>query len=53
MPWWGDTVEVRTGAGTLRGRLLEVDDEGALVLSSAGGTRRVLSGEVVRVRRVD
>ncbi|HVO09977.1 MAG TPA: biotin--[acetyl-CoA-carboxylase] ligase [Vicinamibacteria bacterium] len=53
LPWWGETVEVRTGAGTLRGRLLEVDDEGALVLSVAGGPRRVLSGEVIRARRVD
>jgi len=53
VPWWGEAVEVRTGAGALRGRLLEVDDEGALVLSSALGTRRVLSGEVVRLRRVD
>jgi len=53
LPWWGEAVEVRTGVGALRGQLLEVDDEGALVLSTAGERRRVLSGEVVRLRRVD
>ncbi len=50
-PWWGGVVEVRTGEGALRGRLRDVDDEGALVLEvEGGGVRRLLSGEVSRVR---
>jgi BirA family biotin operon repressor/biotin-[acetyl-CoA-carboxylase] ligase len=50
--WWGSLVDVRAGEAPLRGRLLEVDDEGALVLELEGGTRRrLLSGEVTRVRR--
>ena len=50
--WWGSLVEVRVGEARLRGRLLEVDDEGALVLEIEGGTRRrLLSGEVTRVRQ--
>lgn len=53
LPWWGERVEVRTGAGVVRGRLLEVDGDGALVLAAAEGRRRLLSGEVVRLRRVD
>jgi len=50
--WWGSLVDVRAGEAPLRGRLLEVDDEGALVLELESGTRRRLfSGEVTRVRR--
>lgn len=50
-PWWGGLVDVRTAGGSLRGRLRDVDDEGALVLELDGGERkRVLSGEVARVR---
>ena len=50
-PWWGGLVDVRTEDGPLRGRLQEVDDDGALVLELAGGERRrLLSGEVTRVR---
>jgi biotin-(acetyl-CoA carboxylase) ligase len=50
--WWGESVEIRTGSETLRGRLLDVDEEGALLVASPDGrTRRVLSGEVTRVRR--
>jgi BirA family biotin operon repressor/biotin-[acetyl-CoA-carboxylase] ligase len=49
--WWGGTVDVRTGSGSWRGRLRDVDDEGALVIEvEGGGTRRFLSGEVTRVR---
>jgi biotin-(acetyl-CoA carboxylase) ligase len=44
-------VDVRTGSGSWRGRLRDVDDEGALVIEvEGGGTRRFLSGEVTRVR---
>ena len=49
-PWWGGMVEVRTGEGGLRGRLLEVDDDGALVVEVEGRRRRLLSGEVTRLR---
>jgi BirA family transcriptional regulator, biotin operon repressor / biotin---[acetyl-CoA-carboxylase] ligase len=50
--WWGSLVDVRAGEAVVRGRLLEVDGEGALVLEIEGGERRrLLSGEVSRVRR--
>jgi BirA family biotin operon repressor/biotin-[acetyl-CoA-carboxylase] ligase len=50
--WWGQGVEVRTGRETLRGRLLDVDEEGALLLTTEEGrTHRLVSGEVLRVRR--
>ena len=50
--WWGSLVEVRAGESALRGRLLEVDQEGALVLElGSGEKRRFLSGEVTRVRQ--
>ena len=49
--WWGEEVEARTGAGAVRGRLVDLDAEGALVLEvEGGGTRRLLSGEVSRLR---
>jgi BirA family biotin operon repressor/biotin-[acetyl-CoA-carboxylase] ligase len=51
LPWWGEPVAVRTADGTLRGRLLDVDEEGALLVDAGGETRRLLSGEVVRLRR--
>jgi hypothetical protein len=44
-------VAVRTADATLRGRLVDVDVQGALVIDVAGETRRLLSGEVVRLRR--
>jgi biotin-(acetyl-CoA carboxylase) ligase len=49
-PWWGTQVDVRTGEGGLQGRLLDVDDDGALVLEVEGQRRRLLSGEVTRLR---
>jgi BirA family biotin operon repressor/biotin-[acetyl-CoA-carboxylase] ligase len=49
-PWWGDAVEVRTGTGGFEGRLIEVDDDGALVVEIDGRPRRLLSGEVRRLR---
>jgi BirA family biotin operon repressor/biotin-[acetyl-CoA-carboxylase] ligase len=51
VPWWGEKVEIRTAGEVLRGRLLDVDEEGALLVSTGGRTRRVLSGEVVQARR--
>jgi BirA family biotin operon repressor/biotin-[acetyl-CoA-carboxylase] ligase len=49
-PWWGGEVEVRTAEGGLRGRLLEVDDDGAMVVEVEGRPRRLFSGEVTRLR---
>ncbi|MFN8093016.1 MAG: biotin--[acetyl-CoA-carboxylase] ligase [Vicinamibacteria bacterium] len=50
--WWGERIDVRAGRETLSGRLVGIDDEGGLVLVTDGGQmRRVLSGEVLRVRR--
>jgi biotin-(acetyl-CoA carboxylase) ligase len=45
-------VDVRSGAAVLRGRLVAVDDDGALVIELEGGDRRrLVSGEVSRVRQ--
>jgi BirA family biotin operon repressor/biotin-[acetyl-CoA-carboxylase] ligase len=53
-PWWGSVVEVRTREGVMQGTLRDVDDMGALLLDlDEGGRRRVLSGEVTRVRSLD
>ena len=49
-PWWGEPVEVRTSEGALQGRLLEVDDDGALLVEIEGRRRRLVSGEVTRLR---
>ena len=46
-------MQVRTAGEVLRGRLHEVDAQGALIVDlDEGGSRRVLSGEVTRLRRV-
>jgi BirA family biotin operon repressor/biotin-[acetyl-CoA-carboxylase] ligase len=51
-PWWGALVEVRSGGTALRGRLLAVDDAGALVIELPDGERRqFVSGEVERLRQ--
>jgi BirA family biotin operon repressor/biotin-[acetyl-CoA-carboxylase] ligase len=50
VPWWGSRVEVQTGGGELEGRLVEVDDDGALVVEVGGRRQRLLSGEVRRLR---
>ena len=40
---------MRTDSGTVSGRLLGVDDDGALVLGVDGGTRRrVVAGDLTR-----
>jgi BirA family biotin operon repressor/biotin-[acetyl-CoA-carboxylase] ligase len=50
--WWGQPAEVLTASTVVRGRLRDVDDDGALILDlPEGGSRRVLSGEVRRLRR--
>ena len=51
VPWWGALVDVRAGGAALRGRLIEVDDQGALVIELSGGERRrLVSGEVQMLR---
>jgi BirA family transcriptional regulator, biotin operon repressor / biotin---[acetyl-CoA-carboxylase] ligase len=51
---WGQRVDVRVGTGAVSGRLVGIDEEGALILvTDEGQMRRVLSGEVVRVRRAE
>jgi biotin-(acetyl-CoA carboxylase) ligase len=53
-PWWGSLVEVRSGTALLRGTLVAVDDEGALVIELPGGERRrLVSGEVSRLRPLE
>jgi BirA family biotin operon repressor/biotin-[acetyl-CoA-carboxylase] ligase len=49
--WWGMLVQVRTAEDVFRGRLHDVDEGGALIVDlEGGGVRRVLSGEVIRLR---
>jgi len=49
--WWGSLVDVQAGGAALRGRLIEVDDQGALVIELPGGARRrLVSGEVQMLR---
>jgi BirA family biotin operon repressor/biotin-[acetyl-CoA-carboxylase] ligase len=49
--WWGSLVDVRSGDAVLRGRLVAVDEDGALVIELEGGDRRrLVSGEVSRLR---
>jgi BirA family biotin operon repressor/biotin-[acetyl-CoA-carboxylase] ligase len=51
--WWGAPAEIRTSTEVVRGRLRDVDETGALLVDlDDGRTRRVLSGEVARVRAV-
>lgn len=51
VPWWGKTVEVRSGGDVIRGVARGVDERGALLLDSDGGERAVvLSGEAHEVR---
>lgn len=42
----GREVEVRGGAGSLRGLAREIADDGALVLETASGDQRILAGDV-------
>ncbi len=49
--WWGERIAIRTGRERVRGRLVDVDEEGALLVEVDGERRRFLSGEVERVRR--
>lgn len=42
----GEVIDARMTAGTLTGRFAEIDADGALVLETADGTRRVAAGDV-------
>jgi BirA family biotin operon repressor/biotin-[acetyl-CoA-carboxylase] ligase len=49
--WWGESVQVETGGRTLRGRLRDVSDDGALLLEGDDGSlHTLLSGEIARLR---
>jgi BirA family biotin operon repressor/biotin-[acetyl-CoA-carboxylase] ligase len=51
LPWWGRDVEARSGDDVLRGRAVDVDESGALVLLLADGTRTLVhAGEVRELR---
>jgi BirA family biotin operon repressor/biotin-[acetyl-CoA-carboxylase] ligase len=52
--WWGMLVRVKTGDEVFRGRLHDIDESGALIVDlEEGGFRRVLSGEVTRLRPLE
>jgi BirA family biotin operon repressor/biotin-[acetyl-CoA-carboxylase] ligase len=42
----GDPIQVRLEPETLRGRFIDIDHQGALLLESAGEVRRIAAGEV-------
>jgi len=42
----GEPIEVRQGAETVSGRFLDLDGDGALVLETAMGPRRITTGDV-------
>jgi BirA family biotin operon repressor/biotin-[acetyl-CoA-carboxylase] ligase len=42
----GEPIGVRLETTTLRGRFLDIDEEGALLLDMAGGHRRIAAGEI-------
>lgn len=42
----GQTIDARLPKGVLTGRFAEIDADGALVLETADGTRRIAAGEV-------
>ena len=51
LPWWGRDVEARSGGEVIRGRAMDVDESGALVLLLADGTRTLVhAGEVRELR---
>jgi BirA family biotin operon repressor/biotin-[acetyl-CoA-carboxylase] ligase len=51
--WWGAPIQVKTGDEVFRGQLHDVDESGALIVDlEGGGFRKVLAGEVARLRPV-
>jgi BirA family biotin operon repressor/biotin-[acetyl-CoA-carboxylase] ligase len=47
----GEPIRIRLEAATLRGRFLDIDQQGALLLESAGEHRRISAGEVFPANR--
>jgi BirA family biotin operon repressor/biotin-[acetyl-CoA-carboxylase] ligase len=45
----GEAIQVRLERATLDGRFLDLDDDGALLLGTPGGDRRIAAGEVFPV----
>jgi BirA family transcriptional regulator, biotin operon repressor / biotin---[acetyl-CoA-carboxylase] ligase len=45
----GEPIQVRLERDTLDGRFLDLDDDGALMLGTPGGSRRIAAGEVFPV----
>jgi BirA family biotin operon repressor/biotin-[acetyl-CoA-carboxylase] ligase len=50
VPWWGHPVEVRCGSEVVVGRVVAVAGDGALVLETAQGPRRILAGDARELR---
>jgi BirA family biotin operon repressor/biotin-[acetyl-CoA-carboxylase] ligase len=51
LPWWGATVEAKSGDQVLRGRAVDVDESGALILRrDDGATQLLYAGDVREVR---
>jgi BirA family biotin operon repressor/biotin-[acetyl-CoA-carboxylase] ligase len=50
VPWWGQPVEVRCGSEVVVGRVVAVAGDGALVLETALGPRRILAGDARELR---
>jgi BirA family biotin operon repressor/biotin-[acetyl-CoA-carboxylase] ligase len=49
--WWGAPIQVKTAGEVFRGQLHDIDESGALIVDlEGGGFRRVLAGEVARLR---
>jgi len=42
----GEPIQVRLERDTLDGRFLDLDDDGALLLGTSGGSRRIAAGEI-------
>ena len=53
LPWWGRHVEARSGDEVLRGRAIDVDESGALLLLLDDGTTSLLHAGEVRELRPD
>jgi len=47
----GETIRVRLEPATLHGRFIDIDQQGALLLESAGELHRIAAGEVFPVTR--
>lgn len=48
----GEPIQVRLEHDTLDGRFLDIDDDGALLLDQAAGSRRITAGEIFPARVV-